>query len=50
LVGHIIEKDGEFIDIGTTHMELRNDVTTKKALNKIFDGGVGSFFFTKERN
>lgn len=37
------------MDIGTTHMELRNDVTTKNALNKIFDGNVGDFFQTDKR-
>ena len=32
--GNKILQDGNLIEIGTTHMELRNDITTKKALNE----------------
>ncbi len=35
---------------GSTHMGMRNDGNTKDALNKIFEGGVGEFFRTKEKS
>ncbi len=34
---------------GTTHMRMRNDEHAKEELNKIFNGDVGWFFETKEK-
>lgn len=36
--------------LGSSHMSMRNDANTKIELKKIFDGDVGEFFETPEKN
>jgi pimeloyl-ACP methyl ester carboxylesterase len=42
-----IWEDGEWT--GSTHMQIRNDGALKEALEKLYDGQYGWFFYTKRR-
>ena len=35
---------------GSSHMQMRNDERLKDALNHLFNGHVGDFFYTKHQN
>jgi hypothetical protein len=34
---------------GSTHMQIRNDAALRDALNNLYDGAYGPFFYTKKR-